>query len=205
MLTVCSLLWSANEASKSFSTMYDESWALKLFNGFARNLTVPHRFVLYTDRARDLPGEVLQVVQPDLGRGGYADCIRPYELDAPMILVGLDTIVTGNIDHLAAYCLEQKRLALPRDPYRPAIACNGVALVPAGHGLVAATHEGENDMAWCRAFPHRFIDDLFPGQVVSYKGSVEKRGLGDARIVYMHGEKKAHQLGHVEWVREHWR
>jgi len=204
MLTICTLLWDANRLSKSFSTIYDETWARKLFDGFALNLTVPHRYVLFTDRARDLPASVEQIVEPGLGQGGYGDCIRPYAMGMPMILVGLDTVVTGNCDALADYCLTSNRFALPRDPYHPNIACNGVALVPAGHQLIGTAHEGENDMEWVRKFPHRLIDLEFPGHVVSYKGHVEKRGLGDARIVYMHGEKKAHQLGHLEWVKRHW-
>jgi hypothetical protein len=96
------------------------------------------------------------------------------------------------------------RLALPRDPYNKRQACNGVALIPAGHERVAATHSGENDMVWVRGFDHVFIDDLFPGQVESYKGGIMRQGLGDARIVYFHGQKKPHQLYHKKLIQEHW-
>jgi hypothetical protein len=49
------------------------------------------------------------------------------------------------------------------------------------------------------------IDDLFPGQVVSYKGEVKKHGLTDAtRIVYFHGQDKPHELPHVGWIARHW-
>lgn len=204
MLTVCSLLWEPNGASKGFSRCYTEEWVEKLYCGFVRNLTQPFRFVLFTDRDRVFSEPIEQIVQPDLGQGGYGDCIRPYAMNEPMILCGLDTVVVGNIDHLAEYCLTEKRFALPRDPNHPSIACNGVALVPAGHGLIGTAHEGENDMEWVRRFPHRLTDRLFPGQIVSYKGEVEKRGLGDARIVYFHGLKKPHELQHVDWVKEHW-
>jgi hypothetical protein len=60
-------------------------------------------------------------------------------------------------------------------------------------------------MEWVRRFPHAYLDDDFPGQVVSYKGHVEKKGIGDARIVYFHGERKPHQLPDHPLVREHWR
>ena len=50
MLIVASLLWDANTQSLPFSSMYDESWVLKLHGGFKRNLTQPFRFVLFTDR-----------------------------------------------------------------------------------------------------------------------------------------------------------
>lgn len=134
----------------------------------------------------------------------YADCIEPYGMNVPMILVGLDTVITGPINHLAEYCLTADRIALPRDPNRPEICCNGVALVPAGQKAVFDEWSGENDMAWLRARHHAFIDDLFPGQVVSYKGHVKKNGLGDARIVYFHGQEKPHELTDQPWIREHW-
>jgi hypothetical protein len=122
-----------------------------------------------------------------------------------MILVGLDTIVTGPVDHLADYCLQADTIALPRDPYMPARACNGVALIPEGQQHVWRNHRGENDMEWLRAQDHVFIDDLFPGQVQSFKGRVRDHGLEDTRICYFHGEQKPHQLPDVPWIAEHWR
>lgn len=204
VLTVASLLWDSNEASLPFSRCYDESWVTKLHAGFARNLTVPFRFVLFTDRERELPDciiqERLKAKTPD-----YSTCIEPYRFGVPMILVGLDTIVTGNIDHLAQYCLTGDTIALPQDPYAPDRACNGVALIPEGQQHVWRNWRGENDMDWMRKQGHVFIDDPFPGQVQSFKGSVRDRGLGDTRICYFHGQEKPHQLPDVPWVEEHWR
>lgn len=205
MLTVATLLWDANDASLPFSRCYDESWVRKLHDGFDRNLKQPFRFVLFTDRERRLPAHIEQVrmksKKPD-----YSSCIEPYRFEVPMILVGLDTVVTGSIDHLADYCLNADTIALPRDPFFPARACNGVALIPEGQQHVWRNHRGENDMEWMRAQNHVFIDDRFPGQVVSFKGHVRDHGLGDARIVYFHGNDKPHELtgAHAQWVREHW-
>lgn len=203
MLTIATLLWDPNVKSKDFSQCYDESWVDKLYWGFHRNYSKEFRFVLFTDRPRLLGNyveqEAISVSKPD-----YSTCIEPYKLNEPMILVGLDTVITGDISPLADYCMTQKDIALPRDPYRPNIACNGVALVPAGNARIAEEHNGENDMEWVRKFPHKFLDDEFPGMVKSYKGHVEKTGLRDARIVYFHGQKKPHQLQHLDWVKKHW-
>ena len=203
-LHIATLLWEPNRESFDFSRCYDESWVLKLQAGFQRNLHKPFQFVLFTDRLRDLPASIQQR-RLHSAAPTYADCIQPYQLNAPMILVGLDTVITGNIDHLAAHCLTADRVALPRDPFAPARACNGVALVPAGHRRIFDEWRGENDMEWMRAQPHHFIDDLFPGQVVSFKGQVRGRGLGDARIVYFHGQEKPHQLAAIDWIDQHWR
>ena len=113
MLKVVTLLWDANDKSFGFSRCYDESWVIRLFDGFSRNLTVPHQCVLFTDRKRDLGGrDVLQIII-DAPKPGYGCCIEPYRLNDPMILVGLDTVITGNIDHLAEYCLTADMVALP--------------------------------------------------------------------------------------------
>lgn len=204
MITIASLLWDANEHSQHFSKMYDESWVIKLYDGFARNLKVNWRFVLFTDRLRKLPDgiwqERIRAEKPD-----YSTCIEPFRYGIPMILCGLDTVIVGNCDHLANYCLTHDRLALPRDPYDKTRSCNGVALIPAGHQHIYRNHpKGENDMVWLRKQDHDYIDDLFPGQVVSYKGHVKKNGIGDARIVYFHGNEKPHELND-DWIKDNWR
>jgi len=200
---VCTLIWDANQSSKDFSSMYDESWVEKLYRGFRRNLTLPFQFMCWTDRPRQFAEpDIQQVVDPMLGHDGYADCIKPYALGKPMILCGLDTVVTGNIDHLAEYVLEGGKFALPRDPYKPEIACNGVALCP-GMVEVHINHRGENDMEHVRKFPHVFIDDIFPGQVKSYKGHIKRRGWGGIKIAYFHGKEKPHEIAD-RVVKEHW-
>lgn len=203
MLTVASLLWDANEHSLPFSRRYDERWVARLYDGFARNLTRPWRFVLFTDCVRDLPAQIqqepLKSKVPD-----YGACIEPYRFGVPMILVGLDTVVTGPIDHLADYCVNADVIALPRAIYRKDTCCNGVALIPAGQQHIWRNWRGENDMDWMRQQRFVYIDDLFPGQVVSYKGVVKHAGLNDARIVFFHGEEKPDQLLDRSWIKRHW-
>lgn len=203
MLAIVSLLWEPNSKSESFSRCYDEVWVERLYRGFERNLTQPFEFILYTDRLREFTVPVTQVRLPKV-EPNYGHCILPYRMGRPMILTGLDTVITGNIDHLAEYCLTAERFACPRDPYYPHQVCNGVALVPAGHEHIGLEWEGANDMVWVRKYSPLVLDDLFPEQIVSYKGHVRQHGLGDARIVYFHGEEKPHQLAHLDWVRQHW-
>ena len=97
------------------------------------------------------------------------------------------------------------RIAIPRDPYFPHKQCNGVALVPSGQRRIYDEHRGQNDMDWLNAQPHYVLDDLWPGAVVSYKGTVRDRGLGDARIVYLHGRPKMPEMLDNPLVKEHWR
>lgn len=207
-VTICTLLWDANDRSFGFSRMYDESWAEKLYRGFQRNLTVPFRFVCFTDRHRRFKEPIEQEPIWAEGEIGYDVCTQPFRLDAPMILTGLDTVVVGNCDALAAYCMDEAhKVAVPRDPFAPYRACNGVVLCSGGKKAEFFDgHDGENDMEWIRLNEHAFIDDLFPKAVVSFKGYTQHFGIEDeTAIVYFHGEDKPHQLGRLDWVQEHWR
>lgn len=205
VLTVATLLWQPNKASRDFSRCYDETWVEKLYRGFRRNLTLPFRFTVFVDRAYTFAEADIEQIALSDPEPSYGTCIEPYRLGTPMILVGLDTIVAGNIDHIADHCLHTDRPAYPVDPYNQRQVCNGVGLIPAGCQMMGLAHRGENDMEWVRRFPHERIDAIFPGEVQSYKGHVKRRGLGDARIIYFHGQEKPHQLGHVDWIKQHWR
>jgi len=206
MLKIVTLLWDANANSLEFSRGFDEIWVMKLYDGIARNLTKPYQFVLFTDRRRDLGDRDMLQILIDATEPGYGSCIEPYRLDDPMILMGLDTVITGNIDHLAEFCLTSSMMALPRDPYKPTRACNGVSLVPAGQRSIFEKWSGENDMDWLNCQKFKLIDSLFPGHVVSFKADAKNYGLRDARIVYFHGWEKPHEVAHnIEWIREHWR
>jgi hypothetical protein len=203
MITIATCLWAANKQSQAFSRAYTPEWADRLCWNFGRHLTQPFRFVVFTDRDYAFKADIVQL---QLGRRppDYGSMIEPFKLDEPTIVVGLDTIVVGNIDHLADYCLTGDKLALPISPGKT-YACNGVALVPKGQSAIFTEWRGENDMEWLRMQPHGFIDAKWPGHVVSYKLSVRPNGLGDARIVYFHGEPKAPSLMGEGWVAENWR
>lgn len=210
MLTIATCIWDPNVRSYPWSTMYTEAWVDRLYRGFARNLSVPFEFICYTDRIprqvdpniRLIPFRVTENDAPT-----YGDFLQPYELGRPMILAGLDTVITGDCDELAQWVLDQPEgapQALPRDPYDSKRACNGVALSPAGNQRVADLVDvAQSDMDRVRECPHVFLDDIFPGQVVSYKGQVCRNGIGDARIVYFHGKEKPHELPGSK-IEHHW-
>lgn len=206
MLTVCSLLWDANHLSEKFSLAYTDIWAERLFNGFNRHLTIPHRCVLFTDRQRNLPDLIEQRIWPDLGKNGYGDCVVPYSMDVPMILVGLDTLIVKNIDKMGRWCLDNPgKLALPKHPYRD-ISINGVQLWGGGNPRIFADWNGENDMDWVREFDHVRIESLWPSAVVSYKATCSSgQAPQGAKIVYFHGHRKFPTLKKEPLIRQHWR
>lgn len=197
------MLWRPNRKSFDYSRMYDASWADRLYRGVARHCAEPFRFVCYTDGGWEFGEAIEQRLLKD-EQPGYSACIEPFADAGPSIIMGLDTVIVGDLSPLIEYAKTAERFAVPRDPYFQATVCNGVALVPPCHEWVAAQHEGQNDMEWVRACNPAVIDDILPGMVVSYKGHVADKGLGDARIVYFHGEQKPHELD-LDWIKENWR
>lgn len=205
MLHVVSMLWDHNERSLPTSRCFDESWVDKLYRGFKRNLTIPFKFVLFTDRKRLFEEAINQELMVSSNKPDYGCFTEPYRLNESMIFCGLDTVVVGNVDHLARHCLRYGKIALPRDPYQPDRTINGVALVPPGHRYVYDEWHGENDMEWLRRFKTDYIDDLWPGDVISLKfHDVRRKGLQGAKIVYFHGRPKPHELQDLPWIKEHW-
>lgn len=206
MIKIVTMLWDKNDESYGFSSMYTEAWVEKLYRGVKRNLTQPFEFICYVDRERQF-SEPIRQMQIRNDPPSYCDYTQPYELNEPMILMGLDTIIIGNIDHLADYCFTADKLAVPAAIYRPNTVCNAVALVPAGQKWVFDGWKGENDMEVMRrhyaAKRIDMLDEVFPGEIVSYKKHVKPNGLRNARIVFFHGEEKAHQLN-LSWIRENW-
>lgn len=205
MLHVATCLWQPNKHSLPGSLCYTEEWVEKLYRGFKRNLSLRFKFVLFTDRPRKFSEPIYQeritAAVPD-----YGSFTEPYRLDRPMILVGLDTVIVGSLDHFWNYCFTAEKIALCRDPYKPEQSINGIALVPAGHRRIWDEWDGSNDMEWLRRQDTAFIDDIWPGHCVSLKAhDVRRKGLQDARVVYFHGVPKMHQLGHLNWIQKHWR
>ncbi len=205
MITIACCLWDANEQSLPFSRDYTEADVDKLHRGFKRNLTVPFRTVVFTDRPRTFEEDVWQE-RLSANEPGYGSMIEPFKLDEPMIVCGLDTLIVGNCDDLARWCVESVGIAAPRDPFYPEKLCNGVVLATKGCGYLWTEFPGGNDMDWIRLQPATQIDRLFPKQVVSYKGHVQHYGLEEEnRIVMLHGRPKAADLMHLDWVAESWR
>jgi hypothetical protein len=74
---------------------YDYEWVRKLRDGVSRNLTIPHEFKCLSDI--DVPGRIpLKHKWP----GWWSKIEMFREVTGPTLYLDLDTVVTGNIDHL---------------------------------------------------------------------------------------------------------
>lgn len=197
MITVVCVYFE-NPDVPTFSRCYSPVWVDRLYRGIRRQYSHPFRMVCLVDKLRPFNEPIEQQL---LNHTRWDDVLlQAYAVEADRIVfMGLDTIIVGNVDALFSY---DGPLAVPKDPYRDGHACSGVVLCPTRKDL--ADQSAANDMLALDRFPHDWIDDLYPGQVLSYKCHLQLGELTpNARIVYFHGEPKPHVLNH-EWVKENW-
>lgn len=206
ILHVACCLWDPNHYTKDWSRRYDETWVEKLYNMFERNLTMPFKFVVFTDRWRGFLESRIHQVKLTFDVPDYGCMIEPFKLNEPTIIVGLDTVILGNIDQMARYCLSGDKIAVPNHPSIKGKKINPVALVPKGHRHVFDRWNGENDMDWLQWQDTVPTDLFWPNQILSLKlHDVRRKGPQGAKIIYFHGEPKADSMSDVDWVRDHWR
>jgi hypothetical protein len=83
---------------------YTKENAEKLCSQVSRHLTIPHDFVCFTDTNVSSNGLVnIPLIKNNPGRWSMPEVFRS---TGPTIVTGLDTIITGNIDHLGQLALD---------------------------------------------------------------------------------------------------
>lgn len=212
MITFTATLYNGRDVPRHSRDIFTPEWADKLYRGIARNFDKPFRFVCVTDEPESAFAEPIET----LGFENYRhnmwciiECLRV--TGDPVIFMGLDTIITGNITHMADL---RPRFAMLRDPYHEKRMCSGVMVWREARDIydrfVADQSKADytlankpSDMRWLHqnGRPDMDLETALPGQIRSYKVHC-KDGPGDARIVYFHGVPKPHELN--DWTRDHW-
>ena len=85
---------------------YDAGWVAKLQRGVQRNLTLPHRFVCFSDC--DVPCERIELLPIDQGFWSKLQLFRPGVLSGPTLFLDLDTVICGNLDEVIARLQHQQ-------------------------------------------------------------------------------------------------
>jgi len=85
---------------------YDATWVDKLQRGVARNLTIPHRFVCFSDCPVNC--EQIELLPIDHGFWSKLQLFRPGVLSGSTLFLDLDTVVCGNLDELIARLHQQQ-------------------------------------------------------------------------------------------------
>jgi len=210
----CTLFRGGDSVPPHSRDTFTPEWADRLYRGLARNLTVPWEFWCLTDEPAGAFNEDVHVEPFAHGRRDLQSCILEcFRLDGRVLFMGLDTIITGNMDDLARY---DGPFAMIRDPNFPTRAASGVMSWRDRQDIWAAfladdaSHESHMfgypaDQGWLERFNQEWLCERFPRQLVSYKCHVkrDRTVLDDARLVYFHGMEKPHQISEP-FVRECW-
>jgi hypothetical protein len=196
-----------------FGPKYPSEWANRLARAVQRNCSLPYRCVCFTDDPVGLSPDIYVVEQPDLG--GWWNHLYAFSgwTARRQLLIDVDDVVVGSLDDLARYDGPHE---LNSDVYCPGNVDGGCQLIPAGVTTTLFDDFVRDPQAIKRAcysdkqfYIARIndsprIQDLFPGQWVSYKVHCQGKSLPEnARIVGFHGDPKPDAVTDP-WVKEHW-
>jgi hypothetical protein len=173
-----------------------------------RNMTVPHKFVCFTDSPNGINCEC----RASEGVGWFAKLhlFRQFT-KGRVIFFDLDTLIVDNIDFLAKF---HGKFAILSDFYRPKGFGSGIMLWEGGwghhitNGFVALGSPnivgGDQMYIEQQAGKAKMLQDLYPGKIASYKLEALTGIPRRAAIICFHGTPKPHEFS-FGYVAEHWR
>lgn len=211
MVTVACVLYQGEDVPGHSKGIFDEEWVNRLYRGIKRNTTKNFRFVCYVDQEYEF-SEPIEQRPFKLPYKNMFSLLEPFQCDEKVIFMGLDTIITGNIDYL----FDLNGFWMLRDPYFPERDCSGVMVfdpqpelwdfILGNHERLAKEHTMfglPSDMIFLDKVNHATLKGPENG-IYSYKVHIKGKPLPtNCNIVYFHGREKPHELTE-DWVKEHW-
>ena len=237
MITVVTALFDGNSFGIPHTTdVYNASWVDKLYRGLKRNTSVPFELVCLVDKDYPFEEPIVPVgfLSGNNTVGGWSILLEMYRPDLSRdwrITIGLDTIITGNVD---CYLEPDKDFAMVNDPMHKNEVCNALTWCSPNSAQIiwdVWTREKQWVIEHCRLplqeykggrvtwtpsemillrklfntkNPVPIIDNIHKG-IYSYKCHILKYPnlLQSARIVYFHGVPKPHEISDQELLK-HW-
>ena len=174
-----------------------------------RNMTIPHRFICFTD---DTGGVTCNTKKLPAGVGGWwakLAMFRPGILSGKILYIDLDTLITDSLDFVDEY---QGKFAILSDFYDPPHYGSGVMLWNECPTQVCTNWEHGRpihpmgDQGWVeqQVKDADFFQDLWPGKFVSYKVHCADGVPQDAAMVCFHGDPKPWHFDENHWVQKIW-
>jgi hypothetical protein len=188
---------------------YTPEWVYALRRGVARYLDRTFDFVCLSDQAVAVPWKPL----PHNWPGWWAKlCLfAPGLFEGPVVYFDQDTLIIGNITELASY---RGPFAQLSDFYQPKIAASGVMAWTPGPHTEAIYHafcrekrvpSGRSDYWYAKHAPKpERLQDLFPGQLVSFKAHARHGAPEGARVVCFHGKPRPNDAA-AGWAHRAWK
>jgi len=232
MINIVCLKWGSK---------YGPEYVNRLYGMISRHTTMPFRFWCFTDDVGGIRPEVTMAPLPRADEfAGWWNKVwlfseeLPIPVGSQIFYVDLDTLIVGNIDHILT-AMNRPMVVLKDFLHGVAKTAGevGSGLMNWRHGdyatiwnkfvlnpqKVIRTASPHGDQWWVqRCVPVRqYWQDLFPGQIVSFKVHCLNGLPHNARIICYHGvpgiPESAVQGGSVRgktyqaqtWVSDHWK
>ncbi len=195
---------------------YDPSWAQKIKNMAARNLTVPHKFACLSD-LKDAPDQVPLTHN----WAGWWSKLELFSgaIEPPFLYFDLDTVICANFDKLTQIPVDFGMCQNFNDPKMvnssvmlfnkvPTQVYEKFAKQPdayiAHYNRIAdGTYVGDQAFIWDALGRNvDLLTDSFRG-IYSYKRHCVRRLPPDTAICCFHGHPKCHEVND-DWVKKAW-
>lgn len=160
---------------------YVDDDVIRLHEQLERHVT-DLEFVVYVDDDYDIPGRLEYLEHP----ASYMSEVEMYREPGPIMAIGLDTVIRGNIDDLPF-----DKMRASRSPHEK-LPNTGVVLCPDTTGIYENYHWRRDEM---RYIANHVEDVLPPSVAASYKW--DNWRYWDPPIVYFHGAPKPRD---VKWL-----
>ena len=227
MITFITALFDGEKLRIPHSTkIYDGTWVDKLYRGIQRYYDGNFELVCLVDREYDdIKEPVRQIKFLEMGRGWICiiEKFRPDLTRGKRFTLGLDTIITSNIDDICSFGGPMGMISDTMDTGR---VCNGITIADSkscDYVWNIWTNRREwvyNTFTILDGVPSEMmllrdlfdqgghcprLDKIYSNKIFSYKMQFRHNPdlLETASIVYFHGDPKPHQLMNTKLL-EHW-
>jgi hypothetical protein len=145
------------------------------------------------------------------GWPGWFSKLEMFRLHGPILYMDLDTTVTGDLTPLLDAAEEHDFIALRNPLPTPSRFGSGIMAwrgdmsrvykrfkeAPAYHAARCTTQQVWGDQGFIAETetPSAYWQDLFPGQIASWKVDCKEGVPPDARVIYFHGYPRPWQIG----------
>ena len=192
--------------------IYTREWVSALRRALGRWMPTGYRFVCLTDDLSVEPYWRIPLVHNWPGWFSKVELFRPGLFVGPVLYMDLDTLPVGDLSDIAGY---RGPFAMLTDFYREqrrAVASGVMAWTPGPH--TEAIYEafvrepmlnGRSDYWYAKHAPDPDrLQELFPGQIVSFKKHARTGPPRNARLVCGHGKPRFSSPA-AGWAHEEWR
>lgn len=185
---------------------YGPEYVNRLMRAVSRYLSIPHRFVCYTD---DPAGLLCEVAALPAGYAGWWNKLFLFSLNRRILLLDLDSVILGPLDAMVT-----PHFCTIKDPWQKGYNSSAVMIQPDMQFVwgefvrLRPDKRLHGDQDWLNEVPGFYEELCFPiGVCLSYKAHIKKlpgrTPPADCSMVYFHGIPKPHEV-RDPFVLTHW-